>query len=272
MQDVLDRTRVNSLPRDYQLIRKMEMFCEDCQEVYDQLVFIDPSGLVGNFRTPCHCSKVEVATVNDDGNKIERDIGRLFKGRNLLNPNDEVHKEMSLKNFIPEHSTQRKALTYLLKFKPGSKGVILFGGAGRGKTHLGIGLVRKLQDEGRVCLALKSIDMLNRIRKTYRNNDDVDEIEVINLLKQVEILFIDDIGVEKPSGWVLEKLYEIIDYRTNRRTTIFTTNLDGEEMKAKLGPALVSRIYGVGEQLEIEGKDRRVQLDMWSDLGTEVDV
>lgn len=270
----LDHTRAShKLPYGYQLIRDLECECEVCQETYFKLVFVDSSGIVGHYNTPCRC-KASNAPDNptnlDNGSKIRRDIAKLFRDRNLLE--DEVHKDMRLDNYIAEHATQKKALAFLNKFKPGDKGVCLYGYAGRGKTHLAIGVARKLESEGQICLALKSIDLLNRIRRTYRNKDDADEIEVINLLKNVPVLVIDDIGTESPTGWVLEKLYEVIDYRSNRRTTIFTTNLEGDDFKKKLGAALVSRIYGVGYRLEVDGSDRRVKADLWSDLGTEVAI
>ncbi|HQA07588.1 MAG TPA: ATP-binding protein [Syntrophomonadaceae bacterium] len=261
------------LPYGYQLIRELECFCEVCQETYSQIVFEDPSRIVGHYNTPCRCKTnypQEDYVTRDDGSKIRRDIARLFKGCNLLE--DEAHKNMRLDNYIADHPTQKKALSFLSKFKPGDKGVCLYGFAGRGKTHLAIGVARKLESEGQICLALKSIDMLNRLRKTYRSKDDADEIEVINLLKNVPVLVVDDIGTESPTGWVLEKLYEIIDFRSNRRTTIFTTNLEGDDFTKKLGPALVSRIYGAGYRLEVDGPDRRVQTDIWSELGTEVDI
>jgi len=56
----------------------------------------------------------------------------------------------------------------------------------------------------------------------------------------------------------LAKFYEVIDYRHGRRSTIYTTNLTGKEMKAKEGMALVSRIWGSELRMEIEGKDWRV--------------
>lgn len=279
------------LPPGWSLVREMECICDydfystgdperanGCGGTYYRRISISATGIVHNERSKCLCAEKHL---NNSWNNtadelrreqceaVKRDISRLFTGRNLLE--DEVHQHMTLGNFIVENPTQKKALLFLTKFRPGKDGVCLYGGPGRGKTHLAVGLARKLETDGYTCLAIKSIDLLNRIKKTYQR-EDRDEVEIINALKKVEILVIDDIGTERPTGWVLEKLYEIIDYRTSRKSTIFTTNLSGAQMEKKLGTALVSRIYGVGSQLEVDGPDRRVKADLWSDLGTEVDI
>lgn len=279
----------NNLPPGWQIVREVDCICDydyyntgegnranGCGGVYYRRISISQSGMVHNERTKCKCveeySHIErqqnaIKTQADFIYRINSDIDRLFKGRNLVE--DDIHSKMSLNNFSAEHPTQKAALDKVSNFRAGTTGLCFYGPAGRGKTHLAVALAKKLKNEGKTCLAIKSIDLLNRIKKTY-NRDDVDEVEVMGILKNIDVLVIDDIGTERPTGWVLEKLYEIIDYRTRRKTTIFTTNLGGEELIKKLGEALVSRIYGVGEQVEVDGKDRRVVQDTWLDYGTEV--
>lgn len=175
---------------------------------------------------------------------------------------------MYLEKYHIENKSQQKALHVLKSFTPGRRGICLCGPPGRGKTHLAVGVARKCQAQGYTALVIKSIDLLNRLRRCYAAKDDQAEIAIMRVLREIDLLVIDDVGTEKPTGWVLEKLYEIIDYRLKRKSTIFTTNLNGEDMEIKIGGALTSRIYA--DQLQIEGRDWRVKDDLWADIGTEI--
>lgn len=278
-----------ALPFGYQLVAEYPCTCDydfystgeerrrnGCGDVFYRRISISPSGLMHNERTSCSCvleyhkrmqGQVEKEALNNRRGMLIGDIDRLFKPWNLLN--DDAHKHMYLEKYRAEDQTHQKALTTLKDFTPGQRGFCICGHQGRGKTHLAVGVARKSQAMGYTVLAIKSIDILNRLRRCYASKDDNAEVAIMRVLREVELLVIDDIGVEKPSGWVLEKFYEIIDYRFNRRSTIFTTNLDGENMEKKIGKALTSRVYGVGE-LKIGGRDWRVTQDLWADIGREI--
>jgi DNA replication protein DnaC len=296
MQGVLDRTEVERqpffppLPPGWSLVREMECICDydffdtglpersaGCGGLYYRRICISPSGMVHNERTKCRCLEdyEYIARRDEAEQKLQKQrewlrysIRSAFSGINLLT--DKAHAHMKLEKYIPDHPIQKKALDYCLKYQPSAKGICLWGGPGRGKTHLAVGLARKLYGQGYTCLAIKSVDLLNRIKKSY-NQESIDESDIIKILKQVEVLIIDDIGIEQKTDWAIVKLYEVIDYRTNRYSTILTTNLSEENVPDEYKPML-SRIYGIGEPVEVHGADRRVQTDMWSDLGTEVDV
>lgn len=72
------------------------------------------------------------------------------------------------------------------------------------------------------------------------------------------ILAVDDIGCVKPSEWVLEAVYEIATQRRkDGRTTIWTTNLNPDELRQTFGGAIASRLLG-DAVVEIDGRDRRL--------------
>lgn len=276
----------------YQLVSEVQRVCDydyydtgdpkraaGCGGIYYRRISISPSSLVHNERTHCKCSQewLDINRDKEEREKRQREVAllnkkitQLFGPWNLLN--DEVHAHMSLKSYHVENESQHQAMRYLMTYEYCPEGICLYGYPGRGKTHLAIGLARKLRSEGCTVLAIKSIDLLNRIKKTYDKRDDAEEIEIMNTLKRVDVLVIDDIGQEKGTEWVQAKFYEVIDTRHKRRPTIFTTNLGEEEMEKKLNGGLVSRIMGVGKSFYIKGEDRRTNpgLDIWSDVGREV--
>ena len=66
--------------------------------------------------------------------------------------------------------------------------------------------------------------MLDYIKDTYKDSDMSDK-EYLNLYSSVDLLIIDDLGKEKTTEWVLEKLFLIINNRYNNYLPIvITTN------------------------------------------------
>lgn len=72
-----------------------------------------------------------------------------------------------------------------------------------------------------------------------------------------KLLILDDIGAEKPSEYVRERLYDLINHRyTNILTTIYTSNLSPIELGDRLGSRIESRVKSA-KQIELKGNDRR---------------
>ena len=66
-------------------------------------------------------------------------------------------------------------------------------------------------------------------------------------LSNTDMLFLDDLDKLKPSEGLLELVFAVLDDRlSNNKTTILTTNLDGEELAQRwgdeVGPYLVRRL------------------------------
>lgn len=95
---------------------------------------------------------------------------------------------------------------------------------------------------------LNTAEYFSLIKSSMSLKDESIHIEIAqlnNLIKDVPLLVIDDIGTEKPSEFVRERLYQIINYRaSHKKSTIYTTNLDFNSNEAIdiLGSRIVSRL------------------------------
>ena len=159
------------------------------------------------------------------------------------------------------------------KLKDSREGVFLTGSRGVGKTHLAVALIREAMlaarpvkhfdtyriDLHKLPLFVSVPELLLEIRDTYSGNG-VSEKDVIDKYSWVDVLVLDDLGVEKPSEWVLQTLYIIMDrrYREDLRT-IITSNLGIEEVEEKLDDRIASRIAGMCKVRIMQGRDRRVR-------------
>lgn len=139
------------------------------------------------------------------------------------------------------------------------KGLFIHGKVGVGKTHLMVGMAKYLIDTKLVSGQFENLpNLLREIRESYNEHNE-SGFSTLDKYINTPVLYLDDIGVEKPTSWVLETLYTIINERYEiMRPIVFTSNLDLEELSNRLGDRIVSRIVEMCEILELKGKDRRI--------------
>lgn len=102
---------------------------------------------------------------------------------------------------------------------------------------------------------LKFSTWANKLRRMYQLNDADFSEEVMHefdMLKEVPLLVIDDIGSGRITNFIRDMTYELIDHRKeNLKSTIFTTNLTREQMEMvdntgvplTLGDIITSRLF-----------------------------
>lgn len=117
-------------------------------------------------------------------------------------------------------------------------GLFMAGGYGTGKTHLAAAIANQLISEGTACICMTMIDLLDRIRETYKAaGSDVDEAYILSQYEDVPLLIIDDIGSEQPTEWGVSKIFAIINARyEGYMPTIITTNYSGPELAQRMTP------------------------------------
>lgn len=149
--------------------------------------------------------------------------------------------------FQPRPGTE-KALAAAKQFVeqwPDTEGLLLAGTYGNGKTHLAGAIYHALKAQDVNCVFQTVPELLARIRATYDNDTRESEHKILTALVQCQLLFLDDLGAERPSPWVKDRLYYIIDARyRHERPTVYTTNCSIGELEDKLDGRLVDRIMG----------------------------
>lgn len=116
--------------------------------------------------------------------------------------------------------------------KKGGAGLYLWSETkGSGKTMTACALANELLEQGYQVRFATSARILREVRNTYKDNAEYTENQMLADLKTCELLIIDDLGVEKITDWVQEKMYEIINERyLAARPTIFTANTDIKDL------------------------------------------
>lgn len=144
------------------------------------------------------------------------------------------------------------------------RGLYLYGkNTGTGKTSLATRIMnsyfrRKVFESNLECMGvfIECSKFLEDYRASYTtSNKDFEEL-LYNVFNAPIVVF-DDIGVEKVSEWVINRLYDIINHRvSNGLCNIFTSNKDLEQIEDTLGRRIASRIKRCTEQVQFIGKDK----------------
>jgi DNA replication protein DnaC len=124
---------------------------------------------------------------------------------------------------------------------PGSaeKGLLLMGPSGGGKTHLAVAALKELIRRGHVGLFCDYRELLKEIQASYNPASESTEMAILEPIRGVEVLVLDDLGASKPSAWVLDIIGLVLNARYNeRRVNILTTNYFDEAAPAGPAPKL----------------------------------
>ena len=147
-----------------------------------------------------------------------------------------------------------------------TRGLLLEGQPGVGKTHLAVAVLKQvIQTTGARGVFYDIRDLLRIIRSTYDPSIRTTELEILQPVMTADLLVLDDLGAEKTSEWVEETMNLIVNTRYNeRRLTIFTTNYldipdetDPNTLLYRIGFRMRSRLHEMAEPLQLDAADYR---------------
>lgn len=141
----------------------------------------------------------------------------------------------------------------------GEKALYLYGKqTGTGKTYAAVSALKRwITQTGQRGLFRPVPMLIKDLRQAVGRFKDG---AMIDELTAAPALVLDDIGVESPSGKVLEAMYMLIDdwYAKQRPQLIITSNLSLDELSGHLDDRIASRIAKLCRVIEITGSDRRL--------------
>ncbi|MDK2819489.1 MAG: ATP-binding protein [Mycoplasmataceae bacterium] len=119
----------------------------------------------------------------------------------------------------------------LSKFKKGEyfKGIYLHGDFGVGKSFFNQSLANYFASQGKSVAYINNNDLANHLKNLFTTGYK----KTIDTLKNVDFLFIDDIGSEKNSAWMIsEIMFSILSHRMQvLKTTFFTSNFSYKQLE-----------------------------------------
>lgn len=102
-------------------------------------------------------------------------------------------------------------------------------------------------------------ELVMQLQDSYKNQrGDSTALSILSELAQAPYLIIDDLGAEKPTEYVRQATYYLINHREmHLLPTFITTNFSLDYLDENLDPRISSRIIGMCKVIRLEGRDRR---------------
>ena len=192
----------------------------------------------------------------------EKYLNRIF---NQSNVNASL-SDATVNSYQPQNEHQVHAKSTAIEYVKGfsidePKSLILQGSYGTGKSHLAYAVAKAIKQQG-YSVAFMHIPMLmERIKATYNRNATETTDELVQLLSSIDLLVLDDIGVENTEH-TLNKLFSIVDNRVGKNN-IFTTNFSDKELNQNMNwQRINSRMKQNARTVRVLGDDFRGR-DAW---------
>lgn len=154
--------------------------------------------------------------------------------------------------------------TYWKKQNRVKQGMYLTGNTGSGKTLLACIILNELMFRYEVKCRYAKInkDFLNALKDTYQKESEFygQERSLEMEFSDVDILVIDDFGVQKESDWANSKLYDLVDSRYEKdKLTLLTSNSPLSDWKEKGEGRVYSRLCEMAKEIKLECPDYRTK-------------
>ncbi|WP_431644181.1 ATP-binding protein [Enterobacter asburiae] len=142
---------------------------------------------------------------------------------------------------------QRYASSWPERLNAGT-GLVMTGNCGTGKNHLAVAMAKSIIRDHLANVEITDVMRLTRaVKSTWRHNAEMTEEDVIERFASLDLLIIDEVGVQFGSPTEMTILQEIINARYESiLPTILISNLAFDQLKETIGERIVDRVTDGG--------------------------
>ena len=146
------------------------------------------------------------------------------------------------------------------KMLEGNVGLVFSGEPGNGKTFFAACIANALIDKGVPAIITTVPALITATSADY----EAQKPDILRQIKDVDLLVLDDVGVERKTGYTAEKLFEIVDARYRAgKPLIVTTNLKLAEIQGASEleyKRVFDRILELCQPVPVRGRSRRSEI------------
>ena len=154
----------------------------------------------------------------------------------------------TFENFVCSTDEQRAALCTAREYAENfaamarkGEGLVLSGMPGTGKSHLAAAILQSVITQD--VRYLTCMDLIRAIRDTWRRDSELSETQVLKYLEQLDLLVIDEVGVQYGTDGEQTILFDVLDRRYREvRPTVLLTNQGKDGLKKFVGERTFDRL------------------------------
>ncbi|OWO84009.1 DNA replication protein DnaC [Photorhabdus luminescens] len=145
------------------------------------------------------------------------------------------------------------------KRKKAGEGLVLCGRPGTGKTHLAVAICRVVATEKQACAFMTTASRIIRaFRRSWNHESEQTEFETLRFYSELDLLVIDEIGVQYGTDSERNILFEVMNNRyEDLLPTILISNLSLSELSDLLGERVIDRMSHGGVVLAFDWSSYR---------------
>lgn len=227
---------------------QQEYVCEKCRD----------TGYIAS--TPCTCMRHKLMDKLYDQSNVRAAIRaenfdtfdlRLFDTKVVpqegISPKENAQRNLKKAMDFAEH--------------PEGENLLLYGGAGRGKTFLCNCIAKEVLEQGKTVLYLTAGQLFRQLEEQrFGNKEEEEPFDWDSELLDADLLIIDDLGTEFATVFTASELFRIInDRKLGKRPVVISTNLDYQALMEQYSDRIMSRLIGEYTTLKFFGDDIRMK-------------
>lgn len=230
-------------------------------EVKFECDICNDTGIVNNQK--CNCFKQKLINYHYDSSNLFSLKNHNFENFDFNLYSDEIDTSINISPRKNISNIKSIADSFISHFDdPTQKNLLFTGESGLGKTYMSSCIANELLKKGKTVLYQTAPILMDKLIE-YKFSKTDNSQKLYNDVFDVDLLIIDDLGVENLNSIQFTELFTIINTRllnTNKSTkTIISTNLSIEEMFKIYEERIMSRIIGNYSICKFIGDDIRIK-------------
>jgi len=173
----------------------------------------------------------------EDSMLQRRFVGKTFENFSLYGEHQDRQAKILayVKKFADDFARHRDAGTWLL----------FVGNTGTGKGHLCAAIINRIIQAGWSALFTKTPRLLREIKETFNRDAEVTQSEIHRRIGALDLLIIDEVGVQFGTDTERMILYEVLDLRYEAMLpVILTSNVRNlKTLEKLLGERIIDRLF-----------------------------
>ncbi len=218
----------------------------DISEVLKRLQNMLPKGVTPKFTSAGELIAWHREEERKYSDRLQREKHRI-RAENVFARSGiyDRYQQCSFENYLVDHPGQQHALClaklWLANFDYSGACFVFSGSVGTGKNHLASAIGNMLLKKGKTVLIITVADLMVDVGVSYYAEKN--EKTLLNELCHLDLLVLDDVGVQRNTAHEFVILSQIIDRRTAMHKLVgILTNLNEKDLSGILRPRVMDRL------------------------------